>query len=60
MGEKPLIAKCYGFLKLYTGFFFVLEQSKSGLGRVIVEVSGSHTDTHTHTHIHARARGKLI
>jgi hypothetical protein len=42
---------CYENLKLSTVvFFFVLEQSKSGPGRVIVEVSRSHTDDrHRHT-----------
>jgi hypothetical protein len=31
-------------------YFFVAQQPNSGLGRLTVEVSGSHTIRHTHTH----------
>ena len=35
-------------------FFFVAQQPKECLGRLIVEVSRSHTIRHTHTHTQSR------
>jgi len=37
-----------------TKTIFVAPQSTSGLSRLILEVSGSHTIRHTHTHTHGR------
>ena len=36
-------------------FLFVAQQPKSGLGRLVVEVSRLHTDTRTHAHTRTRA-----
>ena len=36
-------------------FFSVAQQPKAGFGRLIVEVSRSHTIRHTHTHTHSHA-----
>jgi hypothetical protein len=40
-------------------FFSVAQQPNSGLGRLTVEVSASHTITHTHTHTRARGTTPL-
>jgi hypothetical protein len=40
-------------------YFSVAQQPKSGLGRLIVEVSRSHTIRHTHTHKHTHTVGLL-
>jgi hypothetical protein len=37
-------------------YFSVAQQSNSGLGRLIVEVSISHTIRHTHTHTQTPSR----
>jgi hypothetical protein len=44
---------------LYSLKIYVELETKKGLDRLDVEVSGSHTITRTHTtHTHARARGR--
>jgi len=39
--------------------FSVAQQPKSGLGRLVVEVSRSQLDTHTHTHTRTHTVGLL-
>jgi len=55
-GGKRMMARSEHKIKVVPVFIFFSadQQTTSGLGSLIVEVSRSHTPRHTHTHTHTQ------